>query len=92
MGPFRESSGEDRLIVKGLAVRCADPECNRLTVKVTLGSGVQNTSGSLTRTSTFFDYQIYPLPAGKPFPDSVPALMLEDYQEAWAIIALSPKS
>lgn len=83
----------DNLSVTGQAVRCADPECNRATVVVSLGEAKEGTYGSShIEGSEFYTTRVYPVYKGKPFPKYVPPAMLADYQEAWSIIELSAKS
>jgi hypothetical protein len=93
IGTFKEAMDDARMaVVEGTAIRCADPKCNRLSLFVGICSGIREVSGSLTTSSYFLYERLYPKPAGKPFPASVPEKMLEDYREAWSIINLSPKS
>lgn len=81
------------LMLTGVAIRCANLECSRATVSVSLGIGKTGTHGArFIEGSNFTNARLYPLPSGKPFPVGVPQPMLEDYNEAWAIIDLSPKS
>lgn len=96
VGPFRElvdREEADRLRIGGSAVRCANQECNRISVAISLESG-KNISGTLmpVKDSDFLTTRLYPPRSGKPFPVGVPEEMLEDYNEAWSIIDLSPKS
>lgn len=74
-------------------VRCANIACMRVTVGTSLLTS-RIASGNQRRVdgTEFFSGRIYPPPCGKPFPVGVPSAMLEDYNEAWAIIELSPKS
>lgn len=93
VGEFREGEeGYRAFRLGGTVVRCANPECERVTVRVALGSAYRDGSGNLHVSDPFLDEQIYPGPSGKPFPSGVPDFLLEDYREAWAIINLSPKS
>jgi hypothetical protein len=89
-----EPENGETLLVSGQAIRCADPSCNRVSVSVNLSTGISNQFGGQTRVknSTFASTILYPGRTGKPFPEFVPTAMLEDYQEAWSIIDLSPKS
>lgn len=75
------------------AVRCANADCNRLSVTVELQAGYRDTSSHYRLIGDpIFSGRVYPPVSGKPFPSSVPNFLLEDYNEAWAVIQLSPKS
>jgi Domain of unknown function (DUF4145) len=76
------------------AVRCASETCNKIAIAVEFGSAPATDfgPGMVLDGSEFFTSMIYPRPCGKPFPDGVPLAMLEDYNEAWAIVDLSPKA
>lgn len=83
----------ENLAITGDAVRCANSECQKVSVVVELSSGYSGTYGGYPLESTeFYSVRLYPSPAGRPFPIGVPASLLRDYQEAWSIIDLSPKS
>lgn len=94
---FAEAAGHvDRnacLLVHTAAIRCANADCNRLSVSVALGVG-QVVSGSPKSIdgTVFFSGPLYPLEHGKSFPAGVPESLLNDYHEAWAIVGLSAKS
>lgn len=97
VGLFNEMMGHSTaqtLKIYGTAIRCADPNCNRVSVTTSLASGESNRmGGQVTITgSTFLSKRMYPGSVGKPFPEYVPQAMLDDYKEAWSIIDLSPKS
>ncbi|WP_404333389.1 DUF4145 domain-containing protein [Sphingomonas sp. MMS12-HWE2-04] len=96
VGKFAEMVPPDKaehLHVSGTVVSCANPACMRLTVDVALSSGrYVGGYAKFIEDSTFVSKRLYPGAVGKPFPDHVPAPMFEDYQEAWSIIELSPKS
>lgn len=91
MGAYRADSNS--LSLRAEAVRCANPDCNKVTVAAVLACGESTPNGTKhVAGSEFFSTHLYPRPQGKPFPVGVPAAMLADYQEAWSIIDLSPKS
>jgi hypothetical protein len=97
VGKFEEMRGNadaETLKLVGQAVRCADPKCQRVSVAVSLGLGTSDrfSGQDLIPESVFWASVLYPGKVGKPFPEHVPAAMLEDYKEAWSIIDLSPKS
>ena len=74
------------------AVCCANSECQKATVSVFLGTTNSHDARSLNPASQFIAQRVYPPRQGKPYPVGVPLPMLEDYNEAWAIVDLSPKS
>ena len=87
------TNGAQYLRMEGNVIRCANAYCNRLTVNASLLlSSSYNGYPKKIEGSEFFEGRLYPQAAGKPFPVGVPTAMLEDYNEAWAIIDLSPKS
>src|SRR5699024_4958175 len=59
------------------------PACEQFTIDI-LGKGPQFPND--------FQRRFYPSSEAKQFPDYVPASILEDYQEAYDILRLSPKS
>ncbi|WP_126172850.1 DUF4145 domain-containing protein [Altericroceibacterium xinjiangense] len=73
-------------------VRCANENCNRLTVDVVAHPGAYGEFGYRSTGDQIFGQRVYPKTCGKPFPEGVPAAMLADYNEAWLIVDLSPKS
>lgn len=97
VGSFHEMGKRElaeALKIDGKATRCANDDCRRISVIITLSSGTSNRLGqySTLQNSSFLNRMLYPGRTGKPFPEYVPDAMLEDYQEAWSIIDLSPKS
>ncbi|MBV1918575.1 MAG: DUF4145 domain-containing protein [Sphingomonadaceae bacterium] len=95
MGGFAEAGDAKypRLISIVSAIRCAAEDCKKISATVDLLVGEHWDYGhAKIEGSEFYAAQIYPGKHGKPFPEAVPAACLEDYDEAWAIIDLSPKS
>ena len=96
VGHFHEMEKADNascLYLNGRAIRCANDVCERISVDVRLGLGRTHTHGTnYIEDSDFLALQLYPGSTGKPFPEGVPDAMLEDYNEAWSVIELSPKS
>ena len=96
VGRSREMAGNTAaqyLRMEGHVIRCANTHCNRLTVNASLLLSSSNNGYPRKIEGTeFFSARLYPQSSGKPFPVGVPPAMLEDYNEAWAIIDLSPKS
>jgi hypothetical protein len=95
IGQFAEmtqTTSQNRWLgVKSHARRCASPSCRKVAVEIILNT-IHTASMTEVERSSFFRTQVYPRPSGKPYPQFVPPPMLEDYQEAWSIIDLSPKS
>lgn len=73
-------------------IRCANESCNKACVYISLGTVHYNSGLTFDHGSKFQGDRLYPRPAGKPFPSSVPDHFIQDYREAWSIIDLSPKS
>lgn len=92
-GKFRDEGELEWSTIRTAAsiARCANPDCSKLTIELTIG-GFRRSQLGAEDGAPLVNQQIYPRPAGKPFPASVPAPMLQDYREAWSIIDLSPKS
>jgi hypothetical protein len=90
-GRFRDDNGLEWpvLRVRGSAIRCANPECGKLTLRYSAGGHQVDHEAD---GDPLVNCQLYPAPVGKPFPEDVPAFLLEDYREAWAISHLSPKA
>lgn len=80
------------LAIQVAAVSCANSECNKSTIAVSAGTTNSYDARILNDGSVFASTRLYPPSKGKPFPVGVPDTILEDYNEAWAIVELSPKS
>lgn len=76
------------------AIGCSNPECKKITVKVTLGtSAKKDARGNVTAINKdIFTKQIYPSTTGKLQPDYIPRQIVQDYNEACNIRDLSPKA
>lgn len=79
------------LEVSSSAIRCAKKSCNNVTVRLVLGPYKMLHNGGESGTAIFAG-RVFPGNVGKPFPEAVPQTMLNDYNEAWSILELSPKS
>jgi hypothetical protein len=96
IGPFDEIvdpavKAENLLSVLVSAICCANQDCKKATINVSAGTA-HDQYGIMKAGSEFLTKRIYPANQGKPYPLGVPAPMLQDYNEAWSIIDLSPKS
>ncbi|MGR1216564.1 DUF4145 domain-containing protein [Metapseudomonas otitidis] len=88
---FRDSANSYPLIILQ-AIICPNPDCKELTLKAyqyigVIGSGDMRKSGEAINT-----WKLLPDSAAKPFPNYIPAAILQDYTEACRIIDLSPKA
>lgn len=77
------------------AIACQNPDCNRISVDVSLGrihTWGDGTFRALTGEKPFFTGPLFPKGTAKPQPNYIPAPIVEDYEEACAIVADSPKA
>ncbi len=74
------------------AVACPNPKCKELTLSVALLDRRHNQRGVLVEGEKLRDWQLLPASTAKPMPDYVPRAIVEDYNEACAIVKLSPKA
>ncbi len=92
IGTFAEKKNASNYLgVTISAVRCANEECKKTTIGAEAGT-YQVNPGVVPIDTVFATRFPYPGMAGKPFPRFVPKEIIEDYNEAWAIVNLSPKS
>lgn len=73
-----------------LVKRCPSPECGRFEIAVTIEHGLPNNFPNVSPTSKKFTLE--PPSLAKPLHTSVPDAIIEDYNEACAIVNLSPKA
>lgn len=89
---------EGRIGIQHLAIGCANPECGKLTLSITIGEDelYSVTGASYFRLvedgKTLFSQQILPRSSAKPQPDFIPQALREDYFEACLIRDESPKA
>ncbi len=77
------------------AVGCANEECQKITVDLTVAPSAYNQNGNIRILSEFpslFSQRIFPFGSAKILPDYVPVALREDYAEACLIKDLSPKA
>lgn len=92
IGEFAEKvNASPYLGVNISAIRCANDDCKKTTIAASAGTYLPQNS-SLNQDSIFATNFPYPGTVGKAFPRFVPEEILEDYNEAWSIVSLSPKS
>jgi hypothetical protein len=70
---------------------CPNDNCRRLTLSVWL-SALKSIPGKPSEPTFLKQWRLLPLSAGKPMPSYVPAAVVGDYMEAYAIASLSPKA
>jgi len=81
-----------RMIISGVAYRCANAACNELALSLGLYPGRFTEKGLKVTGSVVEKWSLRPGSAAKPQPDYVPRPLVEDYIEACKIRDLSPKA
>lgn len=77
---------------------CVNPECKALTADVTLGRASSVMQSGTSRWylnysgSIFYTARMRPLGSAQPQPAYIPVALRQDYEEACAIVELSPKA
>lgn len=89
-----EKPAEGVVVLRSLSICCANSECQKVSVLVTLGQAAIKDSTWVLKDEgqTYFNQVIYPQGAAKPQPDYIPQALREDYVEACLIRDLSPKA
>ncbi|RJS04853.1 DUF4145 domain-containing protein [Xanthomonas sp. CFBP 7698] len=82
-GPMRVTVG---------STTCLNDACREFSLHVFLDKILAGGPGRSESFKDFDDWQLRPSSAAKPMPDYIPAVIIEDYQEACAIAHLSPKA
>lgn len=82
---------QNYLIMSYEAIRCTNPNCNELSLSVTLTGGY-NSDYSKKISSFSEEWKLRPSHNAKNQPDYIPNPILEDYYEACKIKDLSPKA
>lgn len=86
---------EGSLSLTSFAIGCANPECEKLTLSVSLHPDKWNSNSfeyDLLDTEAALSQRLLPESAAKPQPDYIPLQLREDYAEACRIRELSPKA
>lgn len=86
-----ENSEGERLI-RGHFIVCPNKECRKFTLTVYLRAGSQDKQGNTVFEKTLKAWNLIPQSFAKVFPDYIPKVIREDYEEACAIVDLSPKA
>jgi Domain of unknown function (DUF4145) len=74
------------------AIRCANPDCNEITLVAELHTGHHAQYGWVRDGGTLETWNLLPASSAKPLPDYIPAALRNDYEEACAVRDLSPKA
>ncbi|MEX1660209.1 DUF4145 domain-containing protein [Thioclava sp. 15-R06ZXC-3] len=88
----KPESGEVGL--RGQAIRCANPECNRLEIRAEIVRAAFSSGHYYIPTNAKILHRSRLLPPSfaKVLPDFIPAVLRDDYEEACKICDLSPKA
>lgn len=90
-----ENNAEGHIGARFSVLSCANSECQKTTVQLTVGQLAHDGAGRWRLKidgQTFFNRRILPEGAARVFPEYIPAPLLEDYREACLIKDLSPKA
>ena len=82
--------GEIRL--RHIAIACPNMECKKLTLTVKVTSSSYLYGDEYQDDIIHYDWQLLPSSFAKPQPDYIPSSIVENYNEACAILRLSPKA
>ena len=85
-------SAEGPLVTKTQYIACPNPDCKRTTLTIWYGAGTIDSVGYVQWRGSTKSRRLMPPSYARPIPDYVPEAIREDYEEACAIIDLSPKS
>jgi Domain of unknown function (DUF4145) len=83
---------DGRPTVNILAIICANDECRKLTLSISLGHAVVRGARDFAVEGPFNHWSLLPTSSAKPQPDCIPEPIRNDYYEACAIRDLSPKA
>lgn len=97
---FRRNSDEIRVsgwkegkpLLTRTAIVCANDQCKKLTLAVSLNKYDEVKDNSYVGFAKIHNWSLLPASNAKPQPECVPAVLVEDYEEACAIRNLSPKA
>lgn len=81
--------------LRGQAIVCSNPECQKITVAVGIVKAGRHASGSAyfpAGEDVILNKRLLPESMAKPQPEYIPPVILEDYYEACKISNLSPKA
>lgn len=80
--------------LNSVAIACVNPECEQLTLLVTVSADVLKDYGWVRDAAAVptFSRRLLPDGGGRPQPDYIPQALRDDYSEACLIAELSPKA
>lgn len=87
---FDSSMGHARITIDQKL--CINPECRKLSVQAVLDQVTFWNSGDERSRETLHSWSLLPNSKAKPQPDYIPRAIVNDYEEACAIVELSPKA
>lgn len=83
---------EGSLALNRKSIGCANPDCRKLTLTITIGVDQGAQSWRVDPNKIIFEERLLPRGASRPQPEYIPAAITEDYYEACLIRDLSPKA
>jgi hypothetical protein len=89
---YNHNNKNGRSFVNTTITVCPNPACREYTVLVELYKWIQNGPSSSLAKEPFETWMVRPQSSAKPIPGYVPAPIRNDYEEACAILTLSPKA
>jgi hypothetical protein len=91
---FNSNNKDGLLLVLMHSIVCPNPDCREYQLSAALYKGQQpiNGSGTFISGDPLAKWQLRPQSTARPFPDYIPAAILDDYTEACLIRDLSPKA
>ena len=81
-----------RLGLRTYVTVCPNGKCKEATIVASLHTTTAGPSGSKLNQPPLLSWTLKPQSSAKPFPDYVPSQIRQDYEEACAILSLSPKA
>lgn len=88
---FNKNNKVGQLGINTYVVVCPNSKCREFTIQAGLYN-VDYQNGWKTVGKALLDWHLKPQSEAKPFPDYIPAPILQDYEEACLIASLSPKA
>lgn len=90
---FRHGNNVGTLFLTTEVIVCPNPECKEFEISADLRKAIVDGNGHVVpHGAPIQEWQLKPQSGAKPFPDYIPAPILQDYQEACLIVNLSPKA
>jgi len=89
---FDDHNKDGDLGIATAAVVCPNPDCREYVISAKLYKAVHNGQRWVSSGDALLAWSLRPASAAKTFPEYVPQPILQDYNEACAIVELSPKA